>query len=67
MFLYQFNYCAYCLQGGGTDTLKFNLHIIGLVKKGCEFNQKKCELFFKIIVFVVIKYQQKNYLTSTKF
>jgi hypothetical protein len=27
--------------GGGADTLKFNLHIIGRVKKGCEFNQKK--------------------------
>jgi len=24
-------------QGGGADTLKFNLHIIGCVKKGCEF------------------------------
>jgi len=31
-------------QGGGADTLKFNLHIIGHAKKGCEFNQKRCEL-----------------------
>jgi hypothetical protein len=41
----------YILQGGGADTLKFNLHIIGRVKKhakkGCEFNQKRCE--FKIL------------------
>jgi hypothetical protein len=36
--------CAYCLQGGGANTLKFNLHIIGRAKKGCEFNQKRCEL-----------------------
>jgi hypothetical protein len=30
-------------QGGGADTLKFNLHIIGRAKKGCEFKifQKK--------------------------
>jgi len=38
-------------QGGGADTLKFNLHIIGhakkCAKKGCEFNQKTCE--FKIL------------------
>ncbi len=27
-----------------TDTLKFNLHIIGRAKKGCEFNQKRSEL-----------------------
>jgi hypothetical protein len=27
--------------GGEADTLKFNLHIIGCAKKGCEFNQKK--------------------------
>jgi hypothetical protein len=34
-----------CLQRGvGADTLKFNLHIIGRAKKGCEFNQKRCEL-----------------------
>ncbi len=26
------------------DTLKFNLHIIECAKKGCEFNQKRCEL-----------------------
>jgi hypothetical protein len=32
------------IRGGGADTLKFNLHIIGRTKKGCEFNQKKCEL-----------------------
>jgi hypothetical protein len=33
----------YILQGGGADTLKFNLHIIGRAKKGCEFKilQKK--------------------------
>jgi hypothetical protein len=31
---------------GGADTLKFNLHIIGRAKKGCEFNQKRSE--FKI-------------------
>jgi len=34
-------------QGGGADTLKFNLHIIGCAKKRakkrCEFNQKMCE------------------------
>ncbi len=30
-------------------TLKFNLHIIGRVKKGCEFNQKRCE--FKIFLY----------------
>jgi hypothetical protein len=35
-------------QGGGPDTLKFNLHIIGRAKKGCEFNQKRCE--FKILL-----------------
>jgi len=35
-------------QGGGADTLKFNLHIIGRAKKGCEFNQKRCE--FKIFL-----------------
>jgi len=34
---------------GGADTLKFNLHIIGRAKKGCEFNQKRCE--FKILLF----------------
>jgi hypothetical protein len=32
-----------CLQGGGADTLKFSLYIIGRAKKGCEFNQKRCE------------------------
>ncbi len=38
----------WCLdEGGGADTLKFNLHIIGPTKKGCEFNQKRCE--FKIL------------------
>jgi len=36
--------CTYCLQGGGADTFKFNLHIIVRVKKGCEFNQKRYEL-----------------------
>jgi hypothetical protein len=35
-------------QGGGADTLKFNLHVIGREKKGCEFNQKRCE--FKILL-----------------
>ncbi len=30
-------------QRGGADTLKFNLHIIGCAKKGCKFNQKRCE------------------------
>ncbi len=40
--------CVYCLQRGGADTLKFNLHIIGRVKKGCEFNQKRCQ--FKIFL-----------------
>jgi len=39
-------------QGGGADTLKFNMHIIGhakkRAKKGCEFNQKRCE--FKILL-----------------
>jgi hypothetical protein len=34
------------IRGGGADTLKFNLHIIERAKKGCEFNQKRCE--FKI-------------------
>jgi hypothetical protein len=34
--------------GGGADTLKFNLHIIGRAKKGCEFNQKRCE--FRILL-----------------
>jgi len=37
-------------QGGGADTLKFNLHIIGSAKKGYEFNQKRCE--FKILLFI---------------
>jgi hypothetical protein len=36
--------------GGGADTLKFNLHIIGHMKKGCEFDQKRCE--FKILLFL---------------
>ncbi len=31
-------------QGRGADTPKFNLHVIGRAKKGCEFNQKRCEL-----------------------
>jgi hypothetical protein len=35
-----------CVQEGGADTLKYNLHIIGHAKKGCEFNQKRCK--FKI-------------------
>jgi hypothetical protein len=30
-------------KGGEADTFKFNLHIIGRAKKGCEFNQKRCE------------------------
>ncbi len=34
---------------GETDTLKFNLHIIRHAKKGCEFNQKRCELKFSFI------------------
>ncbi len=51
MFLYRFNYCTYCLRGVG-QTLKFNLHIIGHTKKGCEFNQKRCELkFFQSFLF----------------
>ncbi len=29
------------IKGVGADTLKFNLHIIGHAKKGCEFNKKK--------------------------
>ncbi len=29
--------CVYCLQRGGAETLKFNLHIIGRGKKRCEF------------------------------
>jgi len=37
------------IRGGGVDTLKFDLHIIGRGKKGCEFNQKRCE--FKIFLF----------------
>jgi len=32
--------------------IKFNLHIIGRVKKGCEFNQKRCE--FKILVLLFL-------------
>jgi len=39
-------------QGGGADTLKFNLHIIGRAKKGCEFNQKRCELKSLLNCFV---------------
>jgi hypothetical protein len=39
------------IRGVGPDTLEFNLHIIGRTKKrakkGCEFNQKRCE--FKIL------------------
>ncbi len=41
--------CTYCFKGGGADTLKFNLHVIGHTKKRCEFNQKRCE--FKIFLF----------------
>jgi len=42
--------------GAGANTLKFNLHIIGRAKKGCELNQKRCE--FKIFQnqFVVKTY-----------
>jgi hypothetical protein len=32
---------------------KFNLHIIGRVKKGCEFNQKRYE--FKILLDKFLK------------
>jgi hypothetical protein len=43
-------------QGGGADTLKFNLHIIRRAKrrakKGCEFNQKRCG--FKILLYIYI-------------
>jgi hypothetical protein len=46
------------IRGGGADTLKFNLHIIGRtqkrVKKGCEFNQKRCEL--KILLLLQLYY-----------
>jgi len=36
------------IKGGEADTLKFNLHISDARrKKGCEFNQKRCE--FKIL------------------
>jgi hypothetical protein len=45
--------CAYCLQKGEADTLKFNLHIIGRAKKGCEFNQKRCEL--KNFLYIMLK------------
>jgi len=38
----------YNINSYGADTLKFNLHIIGRAKKGCEFNQKRCE--FKILL-----------------
>jgi len=41
------------IRGGGADTLKFNLHIIGHAKNGCEFNQKRCE--FKIFLFIMNK------------
>jgi hypothetical protein len=42
-------------QGGGADPLKFNLHIIGRAKKGCEFNQKRCELKnFPIVILILI-------------
>jgi len=43
------------IKGGGADTLKFNLHIIGRAKKGCEFNQKRCE-FKKFPKIFVMKY-----------
>jgi hypothetical protein len=45
---------------GGADTLKFNLHIIRLTKKGCEFNQKRCE--FKIFpeLWTIWFIQEKN-------
>jgi hypothetical protein len=41
--------CAYYLQGGGVDTLKFNLHIIKHVKKGCEFTKKGVNLKMSFI------------------
>jgi hypothetical protein len=49
-------------QGSGADTLKFNLHIIGRVKKGCEYNQKRCELKKfrnKITGFFIFKWMQQ--------
>jgi hypothetical protein len=36
------------------DTLKFNLHIIRRAKKGCEFNQKRCELKIFIYIYIYI-------------
>jgi fumarate reductase subunit C len=43
------------IKGGGADTLKFNLHIVECVKKGCEFNQKRCEFKkFPIIIIIII-------------
>jgi hypothetical protein len=46
--------CEYCLHGGGADTLKFNLHIIGCAKKGCEFNQKRCEFKFSKLIIIYL-------------
>ncbi len=53
-------HCAYCLQGGGVDTLQFNLHIIGCTKKGCDFNQKRCE--FKFFLIILNEYMQNIHL-----
>jgi hypothetical protein len=45
---------AYCFKGGGANTLKFNLHIIRRTKKGCEFNQKRCEFKNHVIILGTI-------------
>jgi hypothetical protein len=59
LFIYLGNFLIHTLgtksnehQGGGADTLKFNLHIIGRAKKRCEFNQKRCELKNFLYLFI---------------
>jgi len=55
-------------QGGGADTLKFNLHIIRRAKrrakKGCEFNQKRCG--FKILLYIYRTWFFPELVTSMK-
>ncbi len=56
------------IKGGGADTLKLNLHIIGHMKKrtkkGCEFNQLKCE--FKILLTIGISIFNHKLLSTKK-
>jgi hypothetical protein len=52
-------------QGGGADTLKFNLHIIRRTKKRCEFNQKRCEL--KILLFLILNIFKSHYTIMSRF